>query len=139
MAINVTPYIHFIDNAREAIDFYKNALGAEVEAHSFGEYGTPDTDPSHELIMHAQLSFAGTKFFISDSLPMGGVKQGGENVTISIDGFKADDEQLTKYFNALSDGATINQPLELSPWGAKFGMLVDKFGIHWMVNVDQDS
>jgi PhnB protein len=139
MAISINPYVHFVDNAQEALDFYKQALGAEVTINKFGEFGTPDNDPSHDLIMHAEVTFAGTKFFVSDSLPMGGVKQGGENVELSITGGKADDEQLTQYFTALSDGATITAPLETAPWGAKFGMLVDKFGIHWMVNVDQNS
>lgn len=137
MAVIVKPYIHFVDNAQAAVDFYQKALGAEVTINRFGEFGTPDTDPSHDLIMHAEVKFAGTSFFVSDSLPMGGVKQNGENIEISINGNKEDDEQLTGYFSALAEGGIIRVPLDTAPWGAKFGMLTDKFGVQWMVNVDQ--
>ena len=46
-----------------------------------------------------------------------------------------DEEKLTRYFNALSVGGTVSQPLMKAPWGDTFGMLVDKFGVHWMVDV----
>jgi PhnB protein len=139
MAISIKPYVLFVDNAQAAVDFYKQALGADVEINSFCEFGTPDTHPSHNLIMHAAVRFAGTEFFVSDSLPMGGVKQGGENVELSINGTKEDDEQLGKYFAALAEGGTIRVPLDTAPWGARFGMLTDKFGLNWMVNVDQSA
>lgn len=133
MAIVVSPYIHFVDNAREAIDFYKTIFGCEPEIHEFAE--TVQDEKFKHLVMHCELNFAGTKFFISDSLPMGGAKQGGENVDLSITGTKEDEETLTKYFEGLSEGGKIEVPLQAHPWGATFGMLTDKYGIHWMVNI----
>ncbi len=137
MAIQVFPYMHFIDNAGEAIEFYRSVFGADVDVHKFGEYGTPENDPSKELIMHCELNFAGAKFFISDSLPMGGVKQGGENIELSINGGKDDEEVLTGYFNGLAEGGNVKDSLSTKPWGATFGMLTDKYGINWMVNIEQ--
>ncbi len=137
MAISLHPYVHYVDNAKEALEFYKSIFGGEAEISKFGDMGTPDTDPSHNLIMHADYKFAGVQLFISDSLPMGGVKQGGENIELSLNGSQADKETLTTYFNALADGGTVRVPLDTAPWGATFGMLTDKFGVQWMVNIDQ--
>jgi PhnB protein len=137
MAILLTPYVHFVDNAQEALDFYKGIFGGEAKISKFGEFGTPDTDPSHNLIMHSDFKFGGTQLFLSDSLPMGGVKQGGENVELALHGNHDDEATLTKYFNALAEGGTVTVPFETAPWGAKFGMLIDKFNIRWMVNIDQ--
>ena len=136
MAIALTPYIHFVDNAAEALDFYKGVFGGEVTINKFGDMGTPDTDPSHELIMHADFKFNGMQLFISDSLPMGGVKQEAGNIELSLSGAQADKEVLTGYFNALADGGTVRVPLETAPWGATFGMLTDKYNVEWMVNID---
>jgi PhnB protein len=57
----------------------------------------------------------------------------GNNVNLSLSG--DDDATLSQYFEALSVGGTISQPLAVAPWGDKFGMLTDKFGINWLVNV----
>ena len=137
MAFSLTPYIHFVDNAKEALDFYKGIFGGDAEISKFGEYGTPDNDPSHDLIMHADFKFAGMQLFISDSLPMGGVKQNGENIELAMHGGQEDEATLKKYFDALSEGGAIVVPFETAPWGAKFGMLKDKYGVRWMVNIDQ--
>jgi len=135
--ISLTPYIHYVDNAAEALEFYKGIFGGEAKISKFGEFGTPDTDPSHDLIMHADFEFAGMRLFLSDSLPMGGVKQGGENIELALSGSAEDEAELRKYFDALAVGGKIKEPFEKAPWGAMFGMLVDKYGVQWMVNVDQ--
>jgi PhnB protein len=138
MAIQLNPYIHFVDNAAEVLEFYKSIFGGEVEISKFGDMGTPDTDPSHDLIMHADFKFNGMTLFISDSKPMGGVEQKAGNIELSLNGTQADKETLTGYFNALLEGGVTRVPLETAPWGATFGMLTDKFGVEWMVNITQD-
>ena len=137
MAITLVPYVHFVDNAAEAVEFYKSVFGGEAKINKFGEFGTPENDPSRDLIMHCDFKFAGTQLFISDSLPMGGVKQGGENITLSLTGEKSDSEMLTKFFDGLAEGGKVTDPLSIKPWGANFGMLTDKYNIHWMVNIAQ--
>jgi PhnB protein len=57
----------------------------------------------------------------------------GSNISISLSG--DNEEELRGYWNKLSEGGTIGMPLEKAPWGDTFGMLTDKFGIGWMVNV----
>lgn len=137
MAISLVPYVHFVDNAAEAVEFYKSIFGGEAEVSKFGAFGTPENDPSHDLIMHCDFKFAGTQLFISDSLPMGGVKQDGENISLSLTGDKSDQEMLAKFFNGLAEGGKITDQLNTKPWGATFGMVTDKFNIHWMVNITQ--
>lgn len=136
MAITLTPYINFVDNAQEALDFYQGVLGGETDISRFGDLPEmPVEDRFKNLIMHASLKSPDFEIMISDSAPMGGVKQDGENVSISL--FGDDDATLSRYFEGLSAGGQVTAPLAMAPWGDKFGMFTDKFGIHWMVNISQ--
>jgi PhnB protein len=137
MAVRLTPYIHFVANAQEALDFYKSILSAEVEIYHFGDVaGMPVDEESKNLVMHSVLKFGDQQLYISDSKPMGGVAQNGENITLSLSGNDSDSEVLSGYFQKLSDGGKVTDELNEKPWGAKFGMVTDKFGVHWMVNID---
>ncbi len=60
----------------------------------------------------------------------------GDNIHMSVVG--SDMETLTKYFNALAEGGTVDMPLEKQFWGDTFGMLTDKFGVHWMFNISSE-
>jgi PhnB protein len=60
----------------------------------------------------------------------------GNNVHLSLIG--SDEANLTRYFNRLSEGGTVDMPLEKQFWGDAFGMLTDKFGVHWMVNISAE-
>ena len=57
----------------------------------------------------------------------------GNTVTISLSG--GDETNLKKYWQGLTDGGTITMPMNVAPWGDQFGMLTDKFGVNWLVNV----
>ena len=82
--------------------------------------------------MHADLQTDDLRLMLSDAAPMGDVPA-VSNVALSLSG--EDDAKLTGYFTALSDGGTVKEPLVAAPWGDKFGMLVDKFGTNWLVNI----
>lgn len=140
MAIAVTPYIHFVNNAEEAIAFYKGIFGAKAEVMHFSDMPQmPTPDQFKNQVMHSELNFDGTKLYISDSEVMGGVKQDGENISLSLTGDTSDRDKLTEYFNKLAEGGEVTDKLDQKPWGAEFGMLKDKFGISWMVNIDHSS
>lgn len=133
-AQSLNPYLSFRDTARQAMEFYKSIFGGELSMSTFAEFGQSSDHPGSEnLIMHSFLeSPNGFKLMGADT-PPGMDYQSGGNITISLSG---DDEAgLTGYWNKLSDGATITLPLEKAPWGDSFGMLTDKFGIAWMVNI----
>ncbi|HSN43385.1 MAG TPA: VOC family protein [Propionibacteriaceae bacterium] len=127
MASILSPYLTFSGNTLEAIGFYQSVLGGEVTSNTFRDYGN-DIDG----IMHAQLTTdAGYTIMASDAFGGDDVKL-GNNVTLTLSG---DDPILREYFAALSVGGTVVTPLEPQMWGDEYGMLIDKFGIPWMVNL----
>ena len=129
----LNPYINFKDNAREAMDFYKSVLGGELTISTFKEGGASSGPADENLIMHSQLETpAGFTLMASDT-PAHMEFKGGGNISVSLSG--TDEAALSSYWNKLKEGASILQPLERAPWGDSFGMLADKFGVVWLVNI----
>ena len=133
MPSKLNPYISFDGKAKEAIEFYKNVFGGNLTLSTFKEGGMP-VDPSvADRIMHAMLiAENGMTLMVSDT-PPGMPYNPGNNIGISLSG--DNEEELKGYWNKLSDGATITVPLDKAPWGDTFGMVTDKFGIGWLVNI----
>ena len=132
MASRLNPYLSFKDNARAAMDFYKTVFGGELTVSTFGE-GNMARDPSEkDKVMHSQLVVSNGYWLMASDTPAS-MGQPRPNGTVSLSG---DDEAALKgYWDKLSAGATITMPLEKAPWGDSFGMLIDKFGVPWMVNI----
>ena len=84
-------------------------------------------------IMHARLQIGENALYMSDTFDPASLKQ-GNNVSLSIQ--IGDTTQLENLFNKLSEGGSVTMPLQDTFWGARFGMFVDKFGIHWMMNCE---
>ncbi|MGL4744333.1 MAG: VOC family protein [Dermatophilaceae bacterium] len=136
MASILNPYLNFAGNAREAMEFYQQVLGGELTVSTFGEYG--GAGPSADGVMHANLTTPSGFTLMASDVPPGqeGSHHPGTNVRLSLGG---DDESLREYWAQLSDGATIETPLEKQVWGDEYGALADRFGIHWMVNIGSAS
>lgn len=132
MASRLNPYLSFKDNAREAMEFYRSVLGGDLTVSTFGEYGQADT-PIADLIMHAMLQSPDGFTLMGADTPPGMELTAGSSVTLSLSG--DDTETLRGWFAALAEGGRIVTPLELQMWGDEFGMLVDRFGTGWMVNI----
>jgi PhnB protein len=131
MASRLNPYISFRSDAREAMEFYRDVLGGELSMNTFGEFGMEGE--GSEQIMHAQLETpAGFTLMASDT-PPGMEHSPGGAVTISLSGDDRDD--LRRYWTGLAEGGTVTMPLEPQAWGDEFGMLTDRYGVAWMVNV----
>ncbi len=132
--MKLTPYIHFGGNAREALDFYKNALDGEIQQiGTYGESPMPSDEDYKDKIMHARLVFDGNMIMISDVFKGQEVFTKG-NIQLSID---IDDiNKLNEVFNKMAEGGKITMALQDTFWGARFGMLTDKFGINWMFNCE---
>ncbi len=129
MAQQLNPYITFDGNCAEAMDFYAAALGGTVEAMTFRQSGM-DVDG----IMHAALvTPAGFHIFASDTMSGMMPFQPGNTMQVSLSGDEAD--ALRGYWDALAEGGQVMMPLERQMWGDDYGMLVDKFGILWHVNI----
>ena len=133
MTIQLNPYFSFRGEAREALAFYQSVFGGSVESTTFAEMpGDPqhEVDPNH--LMHGLLQGDnGIVLMAADTPPS--MDAPAPTTSISLSG---DDESLLRgYFDGLSAGATNVMPLNQAPWGDTFGMLTDKFGVPWMVNI----
>jgi PhnB protein len=132
VATRLNPYLSFGDNAREAMTFYQQVLGGELELNTFGEYGTTE-EPLASQVMHALLETPdGLTLMGADSAP-GVERRVGNNITVSLSG--DDRDGLRARFAGLAEGGTIDVPLEKQMWGDEFGQLTDRFGIGWLVNI----
>ena len=137
MTMKLNPYITFNGSAREALEHYQRVLGGELRISTFGEYGAEGADP--EGVMHGQLeSEAGFTLMASDTGP-GFDSVTGDRDSVSISGSASDAETMRGYFQGLSDGGSVTMPLEKQMWGDEFGMLVDRFGIPWMINIGSEQ
>lgn len=129
----LNPYLSFKDSARDAMDFYQSVFGGNLTRSTFGEGGMPLSDPAEkDRIMHSQLETpAGFTLMASDTPASMGAPSA--NGSISLSG--TEDTELLGYWDKLTAGGQVAQPLMQAPWGDSFGMLVDKFGVSWMVNI----
>ena len=127
-------YVNFAGNWEEAFNFYKEALDAEILQISHMGDGQMEV-PEHVKgkVMHARLKIGENVLYMSDTFDPSSVVQ-GNNISLSLQPETV--TQTEDLFNKLSAGGTVKMPLQDTFWGARFGMFVDKFGIHWMLNCE---
>ena len=137
--MQLNPYLVFNGTCEAAFKFYAQALGAKIAMMMpFGD--TPGCEgmpaASRNQIMHARLELGDQALMASDNHPdhpYDGVK--GCSVSLNVDSV-ADAERI---FNALATNGTVQMPLDQTFWAVRFGMLVDQFGVPWMVNCEKDK
>jgi PhnB protein len=133
MQSRLNPYLGFDGNAREAMEFYKAVFGGKLVMTTFEE-GKMARDPAdNNKVMHAVLEADNGIMFMGSDAPTGMSVSKGSSISVSLSG--DNESELRGYWDALAEGAQITVPLEKSPWGDTFGMLTDKFGTAWMVNI----
>ena len=136
--VNINPYLNFPGNTEEAFEFYQSVFGGEYLAlMRFSDSPDGASVPAADKgkLMHISLPVGDTVLMGTDALEsMGHKLVTGTNFSLSLNPTQL--EEGEKYFNALSAGGKVQVPFQKSSWGAHFGMLTDKFGIQWMVNVD---
>lgn len=131
----VQPYLFFSGRCEEAIEFYKSAIGAEVEMlmrhNESPEPPQPGMVPEgfENKVMHASFRVGQTTLMASD----------GCGETHPFNGFSLSltvntEAEADKFFNALAEGGEVTMPLGKTFWSPRFGMLTDKFGMGWMVS-----
>ncbi|GAA3215469.1 VOC family protein [Microbacterium terregens] len=134
----LNPYLSFQNQARAAMEFYQSVFGGDLEISTFGSYEGMVQDPSeNDLVMHAQLTSPDGMVLMASDTPSGMPYTPPAGISVSVSG---DDEPLLEgLWNALVDGGAVTMPFEVPPWGGRFGMLRDKFGIDWMVAYSPES
>jgi PhnB protein len=134
---SVNPYLIFDGNCEEALDFYKSVFGGEFTTKArFSEAPPSDRPLSEEdgkRIMHVSLPIGNdTMIMASDQPPGFGSLSVGNNFNLAVSPDSVEDAD--RVFSGLAAGGQVIMPMEKTFWGSYFGMLKDKFGIHWMVD-----
>jgi PhnB protein len=132
--MTLNSYLNFSGKTQEAMEFYKSVLGGELTIQTFGQAKMAKDPKDENRVMHAVLKTDGFVLMASDTMP-GKEAEVGNNVHLSLNGTAEEKERMTAAFEKLSEGGKVVMPLGEQFWGDIFGMLVDKFGIHWMMNI----
>ena len=133
MSVQLNPYLSFRDNAREAMEFYQSVFGGELRVNTFKEYNASSDPSEDDLVMHAQLEGEHGVVFMGSDTPQRMEYKPGSNFSMSLSG--DDDAVLRGWYQKLADGGTVTMPLEKAMWGDTFGMVVDRYGVNWLVNI----
>jgi PhnB protein len=132
--LHLSPYVNFQGRAREAMDFYQKVLGGTVDLQTTDAQGKARPAGPGDRIAHAQLDAGGSFIAGSDGHPDYPPKV-GDNMAIVLAG--GDRDRMTRIFKGLADGGHVKMPLADQPSGDSVGWLADRFGINWMVSVEQ--
>ena len=135
MATKLNAYLNFRDNTRQAMEFYKGVFGGKLDINTFSDYNASPDPSEADKVMHSVLeSETGITFMAADT-PNSMEYKPGTNFSMSLSG--ENENELRGYYEKLSEGGTVTMPLEKAAWGDTFGMVQDKFGVSWLVNVTQ--
>ena len=135
----INPHINFNGNAEEAFNFYKSIFGGDfakvtrLKEISSPDFPVPESDA--EKILHISLPIGKNKL-IGNDVPsfLGSVNENENRSKISISAESR--EEADHLFNGLSNGGSVEMPMEDSPWGVYFGMFRDKYGIEWIIEFE---
>ena len=149
MSIITTTHLNFRGTARQALEFYRSVFGGDVTTATYGQFGMPEGVPGFDKIVFGQLESAEGIRLMAYDIPglddanaeaTAGSTRRENGATITdrtfFQSLRADSlDEIRGYWDGLSDGATIIEPLAASAWSAGFGMLTDRFGVTWVLDV----
>ena len=127
-------YISFPGTAREALGFYAEVFGGELSLHSYGDFGRTDGPPT--AVAHGVLG--GVVALAGSDAPAGEKTVRLEGVMLSLLG-TAEPAVLHGWFDKLSAGGSVVDPLAPKPWGASDGQVVDRHGLHWLIGYEPEA
>ena len=156
MTITTTSHLNFPGTARAALDFYQSVFGGEVDATTYGQLGMPETAPDAQKVVFGRLTspegFAVMAYDVPGSTTaeaestsatrreqgMTTRREQGMTITdqpffLSVRGENL--AEVASYWEGLSEGAVVIEPLAASEWSPGFGMLADRFGVTWVLDV----
>ncbi|MDN5923958.1 MAG: VOC family protein [Xanthomonadales bacterium] len=140
--MNITPYLFFDGNCRQAFEFYAQCFGVEVKT-MISAAQTPMGDPApvdaDDKIMHACIEIGDHMLMASDwncgPNPTPYAAPRGMRVALGM----TSASEAERVFHALAEGGTVDMPLDKTFFAERFGMLTDRFGTPWMINFDGDA
>ena len=134
MSINTTTHLNFRGDAREALGFYKSVFGGEQMLISYADAHNVQEPSEADQIMWGQVASENGFRVMAYDVPSATAYEPGEiPVFVSIRGEDAD--EVSGYWAKLAEGSTIVRDLEPAPWATLYGMLKDRFGVTWVLDV----
>ena len=137
--MHIQPYLFFEGRCEEAVEFYRHALGAEV-LMLLRYKESPEPPPpgrmssgSENKVMHTTFRIGNTIIMASDGMCGGQISFKGFSLSLST----ANNAEADRLFAALADGGEVQMPMEKTFWSPYFGMVSDRFGISWMIKVEE--
>jgi PhnB protein len=129
------PYLHFPGTARDALSFYADVFGGSAQLHTFEEFNR--TDGPAGAIAHGYLKDSPVLLFAADvagdQAPLR-----SEGLMLSLLG-TVDASTLKDWFSRLSEGGRVVDDLQVRPWGASDGQVIDRYGLHWLIGFEDDA
>lgn len=149
MTITTTTHLNFRGTARQALEFYRSVFGGEVTIATYGDFGMPADVPGADKVVFGQIaSSAGIRLMAydipgtddPDAAATAGTTRRENGVTLTdrtfFQSLQAESlDELSRYWDGLAEGAEIAEPLAASAWSPGFGMLADRFGVTWVLDV----
>lgn len=150
MSVQTTTHLNFHGQARQALEFYRSVFGGRVNIATYGDFGMPKDAPGADHVVFGQLASEDGFRVMAYDIPGAEAevaagstrRENGLTITdrdffVSVRG--ATLTEMQGYWDALSAGATIIEPLAASTWSPGFGMLTDGFGVTWILDVAAES
>lgn len=134
MTISAVPHINLRGQAREALQFYQSAFGGDLALMTYQDARNVRDPQDAERLMWGQVRAADGFQVMAYDVPAGTAWQPGENAYFICVGCSTA-RQATERWEGLVDGAIVVQPLAPAPWAPLYGMLKDRFGVTWVINV----
>ncbi|HEY5803699.1 MAG TPA: VOC family protein [Lysobacter sp.] len=139
--MKINAYLTFNGNCEAAMRFYAQSLGGTIDPiNTFGDTPACDHVPAdyRDKIMHARLNVGDQVLMASDNMPGENSDSNGSNgatIALNVDSVA----EAGRVFKALSENGKVIMPLDKTFWAVSFGMLVDQFGVSWMVNCEREA
>ena len=133
MAVRLNPYLNFRGQARDALELYHRVFGGELTVSTLVESGMDVAPEESTWLMHGQLETPDGFTLMAADVPSSMPLAAGSAHSVSLSG--DDGDKLRRFWDLLIEGGSVTVPLEQAPWGDTFGMLVDRFGVAWLVNI----
>lgn len=149
MTLTTTTHLNFRGTARDALDFYRSVFGGTVTAATYGQVGLPEGAPGFDKLVFGQLDAPGGIRLMAYDIPgmddadpaaTAGTTTRENGATITdrtfFQSLRSDSlDELRSSWDALAEGGTVIEPLAASAWSPGFGMLTDRFGVTWVLDV----
>jgi len=133
--MDLNPYLHFNGQCEAAFKFYEKCLGGKIEmmlTHGASPMAEQTPPQWRDKIMHARMVLDGKVLMGADAPPEHYDRPAGFSVSLGFN----DPVAAERIFHALAENGTMRMPIQKTFWASRFGMLVDQFGIPWMINCE---